>query len=321
MPAIDSPATQRRRKSPLRGSRARCTRAQARRSTTCTARPSGKACWVKRVRSNSWRSRYWASGDCESSQAELIRRRAACSARRRDCRDRRPRRIPCARLLSGRRPARRGAESPPSVERAWLIVGPSSAPNGRAPTQVSANSGVILWLGIAVSPTTALRVGQRIRSSRSVDCVDARHAPRDSSPAGASILTQSEDWVQRAANAVQSLPERSRSFPGSEDRFRRSDKVRYYWPSGIVGRDQPRGTLGRLLRLWQAGAFELVLSHILAELEATLRDPYFQAHLSPDSVTATRHIEGAATHPEDEVILATAASGGADYLIAGDRQL
>jgi uncharacterized protein len=32
-------------------------------------------------------------------------------------------------------------------------------------------------------------------------------------------------------------------------------------------------------------------------------------------------VSGVASHPEDDLILATAASGAADYLVTGDRQL
>lgn len=32
-------------------------------------------------------------------------------------------------------------------------------------------------------------------------------------------------------------------------------------------------------------------------------------------------VAGVATHPEDDLVLATAISGSADYLVTGDRQL
>ena len=35
----------------------------------------------------------------------------------------------------------------------------------------------------------------------------------------------------------------------------------------------------------------------------------------------TRVVKGVATHPEDDLILATAVSGSADHLVTGDRQL
>ena len=39
------------------------------------------------------------------------------------------------------------------------------------------------------------------------------------------------------------------------------------------------------------------------------------------SVPVTAQVQGVATHPEDDLILATAISGNADYLVTGDRQL
>lgn len=39
------------------------------------------------------------------------------------------------------------------------------------------------------------------------------------------------------------------------------------------------------------------------------------------AVEITVDVRGVATHPEDDVILATAVSAGADYLVTGDRQL
>ena len=42
-----------------------------------------------------------------------------------------------------------------------------------------------------------------------------------------------------------------------------------------------------------------------------------EAAITPITVT----VSGVATHPEDDLILATAVSGHADYLVTGDRQL
>ena len=39
------------------------------------------------------------------------------------------------------------------------------------------------------------------------------------------------------------------------------------------------------------------------------------------TVEMTVEVQGVATHPEDDLILATAVSAGADYLVTGDRQL
>ncbi len=93
---------------------------------------------------------------------------------------------------------------------------------------------------------------------------------------------------------------------------------------------------GQLLSLWTHGVFELVLSEpILTELAQTLGKPYFRKYLSSEQIAAdiallrreaiitpiTHMVHGVATHPEDDVILATAVSGDADYLVTGDKQL
>lgn len=106
--------------------------------------------------------------------------------------------------------------------------------------------------------------------------------------------------------------------------------------SGFVGRYRADSTPGALLRAWRSGAFELVVSEILlTELTRTLGQPYFhrrlsareianvvpllrrEAIISPRSVT----VVGVATHPEDDLILATAVSAAVDYLITGDKHL
>ncbi len=103
--------------------------------------------------------------------------------------------------------------------------------------------------------------------------------------------------------------------------------------SGFTSR---AGSAGQLLLLWTYGVFELVLSeHILTELTRTFRKPYFQQRLSQEQITAdiallhhearitpiTVTVHGIATHPEDDVVLATAVSGKANYLVTGDKKL
>jgi putative PIN family toxin of toxin-antitoxin system len=93
---------------------------------------------------------------------------------------------------------------------------------------------------------------------------------------------------------------------------------------------------GRLLIAWEAGLFELFTSdHILAEVERTFAKPYFRARLTPEdanaamtllrrsarSVPLSIEVHGVATHPEDDVVPATAVSARAEYLVTGDRQL
>lgn len=91
---------------------------------------------------------------------------------------------------------------------------------------------------------------------------------------------------------------------------------------------------GQIIDSWRAGAFELILSEfIIDELERTFQKQYFQKHLSTLDVAVfidllkneatitpiTAKVEGIATHPEDDVILATAVSSRSDYLVTGDN--
>ena len=92
----------------------------------------------------------------------------------------------------------------------------------------------------------------------------------------------------------------------------------------------------QLLGLWPTGSFQLVTSgHIITELEHTLQTNYFRVRLTPDQITRainllrneatitpiTAEVQGVATHPEDDLILATAISAQADYLVTGDTKL
>jgi uncharacterized protein len=93
---------------------------------------------------------------------------------------------------------------------------------------------------------------------------------------------------------------------------------------------------GILLRAWRDGFYELVLSeHILDELGRTLANRYFSRFIQPYQAAAviellrneatvvpiTQPVQAVATHPEDDLILATAVSGRANYLVTGDTQL
>ncbi len=105
--------------------------------------------------------------------------------------------------------------------------------------------------------------------------------------------------------------------------------------SGIA-RINPVAALVALLDRWERGEFELCYSTpILRELERTLQRPYFRARVSSAELAEALHnleahvtrvtidiaVVGVATHPEDDLILATAVSAGADYLVTGDQQL
>ena len=99
---------------------------------------------------------------------------------------------------------------------------------------------------------------------------------------------------------------------------------------------RPGGTLARLLDLWLARAFQVFLSpHIETELARTLEDRYFVRRLSQAQragflalvrrrvtiVPITTPLPGLASHPEDDLVLATAESVGAEYLVTGDQPL
>jgi putative PIN family toxin of toxin-antitoxin system len=92
----------------------------------------------------------------------------------------------------------------------------------------------------------------------------------------------------------------------------------------------------QIVDAWRARLFTLATSeHILSEPERTFTRPYFARFLTPqeaaDAITLLRSravvttitvvVEGVATHPEDDLVLATAVSAGADYLVTGDQQL
>jgi putative PIN family toxin of toxin-antitoxin system len=92
----------------------------------------------------------------------------------------------------------------------------------------------------------------------------------------------------------------------------------------------------RLLELWQARKDDLVVSaHLLEELAQALTDPYYARRLvsgeASGFVALLRNqatiaelktpVVGVATHPEDDLVLSTALSGGASILCTRDKQL
>jgi uncharacterized protein len=107
--------------------------------------------------------------------------------------------------------------------------------------------------------------------------------------------------------------------------------------SGVLRYDPPSSPPGEILRHWLAGSFELITSdHVIAEIERTLlTNPYFAprvTHAAGDRwvvalralgtrVTLTAVVAGVASHPEEDLVLATAVSALADHLVTGDRQL
>ena len=106
--------------------------------------------------------------------------------------------------------------------------------------------------------------------------------------------------------------------------------------SALVNLDRPGSVPGEILRRALRQDFALVVSDaILAELDHTVTKPYFVRRSGPDRAASVRAaieqvalvtpltatVEGVATHPEDDRVLATAVAGDADYLVTGDRQL
>jgi putative PIN family toxin of toxin-antitoxin system len=106
--------------------------------------------------------------------------------------------------------------------------------------------------------------------------------------------------------------------------------------SGVSGEGIIESTPGELFRRWLTGRFELFLSeHILTEFARTMTKPYYRARLTPDQmdravrafrkrghvVTISVAVAGVATHPADDVVLATAVSAGVPFLVSGDQRL
>lgn len=106
--------------------------------------------------------------------------------------------------------------------------------------------------------------------------------------------------------------------------------------SGFDGIARGDSVPGELLRRWRGGAFTLIISEtILTELARALSYPYFARRLSAHEIDdaflrlrtqariqpITVSVTGIAAHPADDLILATALSARADYLVTGDRRL
>lgn len=106
--------------------------------------------------------------------------------------------------------------------------------------------------------------------------------------------------------------------------------------SGIIGYLRNNSTPGILFRRFETKMFHLVLSgHILDEVNRTLKRPDVARRLSvPEAddarralnrqaklISTTASVQGIATHAEDDLVLATAISGNADYLVTGDKGL
>jgi len=106
--------------------------------------------------------------------------------------------------------------------------------------------------------------------------------------------------------------------------------------SGVLRFDTAQSPPGQILHHWLAGDVRVVTSAPLRrEIERTLANSSFAARIphavglrwlrSLDELAVPTEISlpvtGVATHPEDDLILATAGSAAVDYLVTGDRQL
>lgn len=91
-----------------------------------------------------------------------------------------------------------------------------------------------------------------------------------------------------------------------------------------------------ILRAWIAERFLLCISdELLDEVTRTLAKPWFLARIVPaefEPVISALHMEAyritiaievseIASYPEDDLVLAAAASASVDYLVTGDKQL
>lgn len=106
--------------------------------------------------------------------------------------------------------------------------------------------------------------------------------------------------------------------------------------SGFAGFLWPTSTPGRFINAWLDNRFDLFISErVHAEVERTFQDPYFRRHLTPEQISDAQAllrrramltplavvVQGVASHPDDDSILATAVSARADYLVTGDKEL
>ena len=86
---------------------------------------------------------------------------------------------------------------------------------------------------------------------------------------------------------------------------------------------------------WQAKEFDLLVSeHLMEELARTLRTAWFQERLTQELlfflpvdvrkqaifVDVTHEVHGVASHWQDDLILAAAVSGNADFLVTRDKE-
>jgi uncharacterized protein len=104
----------------------------------------------------------------------------------------------------------------------------------------------------------------------------------------------------------------------------------------VSGFPASTGTLADLLDRWRDGQFQLITSeHILDKIARAWIKPYWQRRFASERVKLVMallreeaeitpiavNVQDVATHPEDDVVLATAVSARVDYLATGDKGL
>ena len=97
-----------------------------------------------------------------------------------------------------------------------------------------------------------------------------------------------------------------------------------------------QGPISFVMDAWINDEVEMITSEpLIDELSRTLRKPYFTSRLTQKQaesfinlvrdratvVQITTPIPKIATHPEDDIVLATAESGTASYVVTGDHGL
>lgn len=97
-----------------------------------------------------------------------------------------------------------------------------------------------------------------------------------------------------------------------------------------------QGVPSQILQAWRAGRFHLVASdYILWELPRIFARAYFLQRLTPKQIEGViallrseatiapiiTPVRGVASDPADDLIVAAALSGRADYLVTGDKKL
>lgn len=113
-------------------------------------------------------------------------------------------------------------------------------------------------------------------------------------------------------------------------------KATYDTNTLVSGTTVSHGPVAFVIDAWIKNDVQMITSEpLLDELTRTLAKPYFISRLTPVQtkgfvdlvktratiVPLTTPVPEVATHPEDDIVLATAESGKAKYIVTGDRGL